>query len=50
MNFAIMNPGEKAPQLTSDERDIILALINGNTESLDSILELAAKLKNASVT
>lgn len=49
MNFAIMNPGEKAPQLTSDERDIILALINGNTESLDSILELAAKLKNASV-
>lgn len=48
MNFAIMNPGEKAPQLTSEEKNIILSLINGEEDSLDSILELAVKLKNAS--
>lgn len=48
MNFAIMNPGEKAPQLTSEEKNTILSLINGEEDSLDSILELAVKLKNAS--
>lgn len=48
MNFAIMNPGEKAPQLTSEEKNAILSLINGEEDSLDSILELAVKLKNAS--
>ena len=48
MNFAIMNPGEKAPQLTSEEKNTILSLINGEEDSLDSILELAEKLKNAS--
>lgn len=48
MNFAIMNPGEKAPHLTSEEKNTILSLINGEEDSLDSILELAVKLKNAS--
>ena len=48
MNFDIMNPGEKAPQLTSEEKNTILSLINGEEDSLDSILELAVKLKNAS--
>ncbi|MDH6458419.1 5-methyltetrahydrofolate--homocysteine methyltransferase [Fusobacterium sp. PH5-7] len=48
MNFAIINPGEKAPQLTSEEKNTILSLINGEEDSLDSILELAVKLKNAS--
>ena len=48
MNFAIMNPGEKAPQLTTEEKNTILSLINGEEDSLDSILELAVKLKNAS--
>lgn len=48
MNFAIMNPGEKAPQLTSEEKNTILSLINGEEDSLDSILELAVKLKNTS--
>lgn len=48
MNFAILNPGEKAPQLTSEEKNTILSLINGEEDSLDSILELAEKLKNAS--
>ena len=43
-----MNPGEKAPQLTSEEKNTILSLINGEEDSLDSILELAVKLKNAS--
>ncbi|WP_294664537.1 homocysteine S-methyltransferase family protein [uncultured Fusobacterium sp.] len=49
MNFAIMNPSEKAPQLTSEEKNTILSLINGEEDSLDSILKLAIKLKNASV-
>ena len=49
MNFAIMNPNEKIPHLTSSEKNIILALINGETESLDSILDLAARLKNTSI-
>lgn len=48
MNFAIMNPGEKAPQLTLEEKNIILALINGEENSLDPVLELAVKLKNTS--
>lgn len=48
MNFAIMNPGEKAPHLTSEEKNTILSLINGEEDSLDSILELAVKLNNAS--
>lgn len=48
MNFAIMNPGEKAPQLTLEDKNIILSLINGEESSLDSVLNLAAKLKNAS--
>lgn len=48
MNFAIMNPGEKAPQLTPEDKNIILSLINGEESSLDSVLNLAAKLKNAS--
>ncbi|MHD0316698.1 methionine synthase [Fusobacterium sp. THCT1E2] len=48
MNFAIMNPSEKAPLLTSEEKNTILSLINGEEDSLDSILELAVKLKNAS--
>ncbi|MDU1909859.1 methionine synthase [Fusobacterium sp.] len=49
MNFAIMNPSEKIPQLTFDEKNIILTLINGETDSLEAVLKLAAKLKNTSI-
>ena len=40
LNFAIMNPAEKAPVLSQRESEIIINLINGEENSLDDILAL----------
>lgn len=43
MNFAIMNPGEKAPALSEEEIRIIESLILGEENSLDDVLTLSLK-------
>ena len=43
MNFAILNPSEKKPELSEDEKEIINNLILGKEDSLDKVLELSSK-------
>lgn len=43
MNFAIMNPGESAPELSEHETSIIEKLLSGEENSLDEILSLSVK-------
>ena len=43
MNFAIMNPSEKVPELSEKEILVIENLINGEENSLDDILSLSIK-------
>ena len=49
MNFAIMNPSEKYPELSDHEKSIIKNLINGEENSLDEILTLSIKKVNNTV-
>ena len=48
MNFAIMNPGEKPPELSEKEVSVIENLINGKENSLDDILSLSIKKSETS--
>lgn len=43
MNFAIMNPGESAPELSEHETSVIEKLLRGEENSLDEILSLSVK-------
>ena len=43
MNFAIMNPGESAPELSDHETSVIEKLLRGEENSLDEILSLSVK-------
>ena len=43
MNFAIMNPGEAAPELSEHEISVIEKLLRGEENSLDEILSLSVK-------
>lgn len=43
MNFAIMNPGEKVPILSTKQSSIIKKLILGEEEALDEILSISLK-------
>lgn len=43
MNFAIMNPGESAPELSEHEISVIEKLLRGEENSLDEILSLSVK-------
>lgn len=43
LTFAIMNPGEKTPELSEKEINIILSLIEGKENALDEILSLTIK-------
>ena len=43
LTFAIMNPGEKTPELSKKEKNIISSLINGDENALDNILSLTIK-------
>lgn len=43
MNFAIMNPGESAPELSEHETSVIEKLLRGEKNSLDEILSLSVK-------
>ncbi len=49
MNFAIMNPGEKSPELSSKDKQIIKNLIDGKENSLDEILSLSIKKSETTI-
>ena len=49
MNFAIMNPSEKSPELSSKDKQIIKNLIDGKENSLDEILSLSIKKSETTI-
>lgn len=49
LNFAIMNPSEKSPELSLEEQRIIKNLIDGKESALDEILSLSIKKNDLTI-
>lgn len=49
MNFAIMNPSEKSPELSLEEKKVIKNLIDGKESALDEILSLSIKKNESTI-
>ena len=49
LNFAIMNPSEKSPELSLEEQKIIKNLIDGKESALDEILSLSIKKNDLTI-